>query len=119
MGKEGCENISTALRSCPFCNEEAHIHYMIGLGRWVVICRDCKASTRDCSDRNEAIEAWNKRDMPPSVVEGLEKLADRIVGVADCCEDCPAYPCGLGKSDQTKCKNAITKTLARAAGWEV
>lgn len=111
--------MSEKLMPCPFCNEEAHTKYMMGRGRWMVMCRDCNAQTRSYLDRNDAIKAWNKRVMPTSVIEGLEKLADRIVGVADCCEDCPAYKCGLEKADDRKCKNAIAKTLARAAGWNV
>ena len=115
------------LKPCPFCGQDDSISiekYQCE-GEWwhFTECEECLARGSVGKTEQDAIDAWNERasqPMPPSVIKALEKIADGLAGAFAFCNDCPAYPvCGMKKSDSVRCKNAIAKTLARAAGWSV
>lgn len=49
---------------CPHCEADAlatKTHRLGGNVFWIVICRECQASTRRFDTRDEAIAAWNRR----------------------------------------------------------
>jgi hypothetical protein len=48
--------VEPELKPCPFCQVDA-----ARMGTRYVMCDCCGARTRNCTSRNEAITAWNKR----------------------------------------------------------
>ena len=53
--------MSKKLLYCPFCNGKANVKDMRGF-TYFVECKECKASTGMFVDKNEAVDAWNRRD---------------------------------------------------------
>lgn len=48
------------LKPCPFCGHDGRV-VADGEGNYMVQCNECSASTGWCVDKEEAIEAWNRR----------------------------------------------------------
>ncbi len=55
------EEANTELRECPFCGYSYGMFSENKDGTHTVFCGHCIASTRDCSSKNEAVDAWNLR----------------------------------------------------------
>lgn len=51
----------TELKPCPFCGGEAEILVSDIADRAVIYCRGCDAQIQIKPNKQEAIEAWNKR----------------------------------------------------------
>lgn len=51
------------LKPCPFCGESEYVTIQKMLTReyWYVHCGNCRCRTAQYLDRQEAIEAWNRR----------------------------------------------------------
>lgn len=54
---------SDKLLPCPFCGNQAQIENMPSRRQYFIICVNelCRSSTANWSNKNRAIEAWNKR----------------------------------------------------------
>ena len=50
---------SSELLPCPFCGGEAHI--ITAAGESWALCDECKASTEAHTNRQSAIDTWNRR----------------------------------------------------------
>lgn len=48
------------LKPCPFCGHDGRV-VADGEGNYMVQCNECSASTGWCVDKEEALEAWNRR----------------------------------------------------------
>ena len=68
----------TNLKRCPFCGGEAKCIEFYGL--YHVICCDCHAAGQDCSTRENAVSAWNTRQ----IEEDLDKKNGHLI---DTCHD--------------------------------
>lgn len=55
---------------CPFCSNESVGAYQHPEGRWYVACKNlrCSAQSGFSDTREEAIESWNLRTLPQSIV---------------------------------------------------
>ena len=50
------------LKPCPFCGGiDIRLNYVLSRARFKVMCENCKCTTNQFLDKNDAIEAWNRR----------------------------------------------------------
>lgn len=49
------------LKPCPFCGSTNAIERETVTYQWVCLCDNCGASTAVYDEKDEAIEAWNRR----------------------------------------------------------
>lgn len=62
------------LKSCPFCGGKAACVEFYG--EYHVLCCDCHAVGQDCSTRENAVSAWNTRQ----IEEDLDKKNGCLIG---------------------------------------
>ena len=48
------------LKPCPVCGNHI-LSFIIGVGKFAVLCEECGEETDFFDDKNKAIEAWNRR----------------------------------------------------------
>lgn len=68
------------IKPCPFCNGEPTLHTESTFnGPWYMVrCTgECKANTRVCNSRDEAVTAWNTRTA--EALAGREALTDDLI----------------------------------------
>ena len=66
--------MTDTLKPCPFCGGEAKCIEFYGL--YHVICCDCHIAGQDCSTRENAVSAWNTRQ----IEEDSDKKIGHLIG---------------------------------------
>ena len=68
------------LKPCPFCGRKGELwNNKLTYRLYGVICEECDCMTPYFTTREEAIEAWNRREPIDKVVEQLEEQFDCTV----------------------------------------
>ena len=73
-GEAGCRELSP----CPFCGSDNLVNVIVG-GWHKVECRGCGIQGRQCHDKNEMLDHWNRRTPSPAPSDLLTALRDLVV----------------------------------------
>ena len=97
---------TTELKPCPFCGGKAGI-YSLAKYEKEVYCENCGAVSNICMTKEEAVEAWNRRDEPTCYNYGGEEGTNgEIYDFA--CSAC-GFMCDL--PDPSYCPNCGAKVV--------
>ena len=67
------------LKPCPFCGGKGELwNNKLTYRLYGVICEECDCMTPYFTTREEAIEAWNRREPMDEIVKQLEEFHDEI-----------------------------------------
>lgn len=62
--KRGKCYIDIRLKLCPFCGERPRIIYTGSkYNKWFIKCFNCQTKQGSWNSKNEAVSAWNRRDL--------------------------------------------------------
>lgn len=73
----------TDMKPCPFCGGKPELGSYSRFGNWIVVCSKCEAETQIYETEQEAIEAWNTRQVEDELNKEIKRLREALESIKE------------------------------------